>query len=151
MQITEMLPDNKKAIHQAADLLVRGFREHWPDAWPDMAAAMNEVQESFSADRINRIATDDNGEVLGWIGGISQYRGRVWELHPLVVSPEHQKILLDASVENSVNKIFWFLDGKLIWSGDPEDKTFVYPEIGEHTLVCQDDHGRCTCVKLVIR
>ena len=91
MQIIDLLPDNKKAIHQAAGLLVRGFREHWPDAWPDMDAAMNEVQESLSADRINRIAIDDNGKVLGWIGGIRQYRGRVWELHPLVVSPEHQK------------------------------------------------------------
>ncbi len=67
------------------------------------------------------------------------------------VNPEHQKILLDASVENSVNKVFWFLDGRLVWSGDPEEKTFVYPEIGEHTLVCQDDHGRSTSMKLVIR
>jgi penicillin-binding protein 1C len=66
-------------------------------------------------------------------------------------SPEDQKILLDASVENSVNEIFWFLDGKLIWSGDPEEKTFVYPEVGEHALVCQDDHGRSTSMKLVIR
>ncbi|UCH43426.1 MAG: GNAT family N-acetyltransferase [Dehalococcoidales bacterium] len=92
MQIIDLLPDNKKAIHQAAALLVRGFREHWPDAWPDMKAAMNEVQESFNAGRINRIATDDNGDVLGWIGGISEYKGNVWELHPLVVSPEHRKM-----------------------------------------------------------
>jgi penicillin-binding protein 1C len=67
------------------------------------------------------------------------------------VNPEHQKILLDASVENSVNKVFWFLDGRLVWSGDPEEKTFVYPQIGEHTLVCQDDHGRSTSIRLVIR
>jgi penicillin-binding protein 1C len=67
------------------------------------------------------------------------------------VGPEYQKILLDASVENSVNKIFWFLDGKLIWSGDPKTKTFIYPEVGEHLLVCQDDHGRSTSMKVVIR
>jgi penicillin-binding protein 1C len=67
------------------------------------------------------------------------------------VSPEYQKILLDASVENSVNKIFWFLDGKLVWSGPPEEKTFVRPQVGEHTLVCEDDHGRSTSMKLVIR
>jgi penicillin-binding protein 1C len=67
------------------------------------------------------------------------------------VSPEYQKVLLDASVENSVNKIFWFLDGELVWSGDPGEKTFIRPEIGEHLLVCQDDQGRSTSVKLVIR
>ncbi len=67
------------------------------------------------------------------------------------VSPEYQKILLDASVDNSVNRIFWFLDGKLTWSGDPSQKTFIRPEIGEHLLVCQDDQGRSTSVRLVIR
>ena len=67
------------------------------------------------------------------------------------VSLEYQKILLDASVENSVNKIYWFLDGELIWSGDPKKKAFIYPELGEHLLVCQDDHGRSTSVKLVVR
>jgi len=67
------------------------------------------------------------------------------------VSIEYQKILLDASVNNSVNKIFWFLDGKLIWSGDPKEQVFIYPETGEHMLVCQDDHGRATSMKLVIK
>jgi penicillin-binding protein 1C len=67
------------------------------------------------------------------------------------VSHEYQKILLDASVDNSVNKIFWFLDGELIWSGHPEEKAFILPETGEHLLVCQDDCGRSTSVRLVIR
>jgi penicillin-binding protein 1C len=67
------------------------------------------------------------------------------------VDHEYQKILLDASVDNSVNKIFWFLDGELIWSGHPEEKAFILPEIGEHLLVCQDDCGRSTSVKLVVR
>jgi len=67
------------------------------------------------------------------------------------ISPEYQRILLDASAENSVNKIFWFLDGKLVWSGPPEEKTFIHPETGEHNLVCEDDHGRSTSMRLVIR
>lgn len=28
--------------------------------------------------------------VLGWIGGLPDYDGNVWELHPLVVHPDHQ-------------------------------------------------------------
>jgi penicillin-binding protein 1C len=67
------------------------------------------------------------------------------------VSHQYQKILLDASVDNSVNKIFWFLDGRMIWSGHPEKKAFILPETGEHLLVCQDDCGRSTSMKLVIR
>ncbi len=71
-------------------MLIEGFREMSPDAWPDMEAALEEVQESFQADKISRIAVDEGGRVLGWIGGISQYGGKVWELHPLVVRPEWQ-------------------------------------------------------------
>src|SRR5207302_1666798 len=72
-------------------LLVEAFREGWPEAWPDMDEALEEVGESFGADRISRVAVDDDGTVLGWIGGISQYDGNVWELHPLAVSPPHQQ------------------------------------------------------------
>ena len=67
------------------------------------------------------------------------------------VSSEYQKILLDASVDNSVNKIFWFLDGKIVSSGDPKEKVFICPEMGEHLLVCQDDYGRSTSMKLIIK
>jgi len=71
-------------------LLVAGFAAHWPEAWPTLEAALEEVHESFGESRISRIAVDERGGVLGWIGGISQYRGHVWELHPLVVSVAHQ-------------------------------------------------------------
>lgn len=64
---------------------------------------------------------------------------------------EYQKIPLDASVPNTVRKIYWFLDGKLIWSGHPIKKTYIYPERGKHILVCQDDHGRSMSMELKIK
>lgn len=78
-------------MRAVAAMLVEAFRENWPDAWPDLAAGLETVRESFGADRISRIAVDEAGTVLGWVGGISEYDGNVWELHPLVVSPEHQQ------------------------------------------------------------
>jgi aminoglycoside 6'-N-acetyltransferase I len=56
-----------------------------------MGSAMEEVQDAFGAGRVNRIAVDENGAVLGWIGGIPGYDGRVWEVHPMVVRPSHQR------------------------------------------------------------
>jgi len=85
MRIVDLVSTDVSAIRQVAELLVVGFATNWPFAWPDMESALEEVRESFGTGRLSRIAVDEDGTVLGWIGGISQYRGHVWELHPLVV------------------------------------------------------------------
>jgi len=90
MRIIDLGVSDSQAIEQVASIVVEAFREHWPEAWPNMEAALEEVAESFEPGRISRIAVDD-GTLLVWIGGIPHYRGRVWELHPLVVSMAHQR------------------------------------------------------------
>lgn len=74
----------------AANLLIEGFREHWPSAWPDIHAALTEIDEALDPGLICRGALDTTGQLVGWIGGRSAYGGNVWELHPLVVSPARQ-------------------------------------------------------------
>lgn len=85
MRIIDLQLDNQLAVQQVAAMLVAGFKDHWPDAWPELDDALEEVAAMAQPDRISRIAVDDAGTVLGWIGGISGYDGNVWELHPLVV------------------------------------------------------------------
>ena len=70
VQIVDLDPDDERAIRQVAAMLVAGFKEHWPDAWPDLESALEEVRESFGADRLSRVALDERGEAVGWIGGI---------------------------------------------------------------------------------
>src|SRR5262245_34907989 len=90
MIIRDLTAGDTRLIEQVAAILVEGFREHWPDAWPDMESALEEVRESFGEERISRVAVDGDGTVLGWIGGISEYDGKRWELHPLVVDLNYQ-------------------------------------------------------------
>jgi aminoglycoside 6'-N-acetyltransferase I len=90
MQVLDLPRDDESMIQQVAALLVAGFAAHWPDAWPTLESALDEVRESFDKERISRVALDERGKALGWIGGIRQYRGYVWELHPLVVDVAHQ-------------------------------------------------------------
>lgn len=90
MRIVDLRPDDTSAIAQVAMLLVEGFAINWPEAWPNLASALEEVRESLGTDRISRIALDENDTVVGWIGGMSQYDGNIWELHPLVVSVNQQ-------------------------------------------------------------
>ena len=44
----------------------------------------------LEAERICRFAVDEQGNLLGLIGGIPGYAGNVWELHPLAVQPDQQ-------------------------------------------------------------
>jgi len=89
--ILDLEADNEEAIRQAANLLVEGFRDDWPEAWPTEEEALQEVREALGEGRICRVALDEDGAVLGWIGGIPSYEGKVWELHPLVVRPDVQR------------------------------------------------------------
>jgi aminoglycoside 6'-N-acetyltransferase I len=87
MKIINITKKETKYIKQAAQLLVDAFREHWPDAWPTLKDAQTEVKEMLEENRIFRAAVDDDGNLLGMIGGIPEYDGNVWELHPLAVQP----------------------------------------------------------------
>ncbi len=90
MKIITLVKDNDPLVQQAAQLLVDAFREHWPTAWPSLMDGLEEVHEMLEGERICRAAIDDKEKLLGIIGGISQYDGLVWELHPLAVQPDMQ-------------------------------------------------------------
>jgi aminoglycoside 6'-N-acetyltransferase I len=90
MRIITFSTDNTTAVQQAASLLTTAFREHWPDSWPDMDAALEEVHECLEAENICLAAVDDDGHLLGWTGARPAYGVTGWELHPLVVDPARQ-------------------------------------------------------------
>jgi len=139
VQIIDLNPNNQQAIQQTASLLVEGFKEHWPDAWPNLEAALPEVNESFGLDRISRVAISDSGEVLGWIGGIKQYDGYVWELHPLVVRSDHQGQGLGRALVTDLELEVSKHGGLTLWLGtDDEDNMTslsgidLYPNVLKH-------------------
>lgn len=88
--IADFDPTRSDWIDSAASMLVAEFREHHPEAWPRYDDAVDEVRESLAAGRVSRVAVRDDETVIGWIGAIPAYSGRVWELHPLVVRAPFQ-------------------------------------------------------------
>ena len=139
MRIIDLQAEDTRAVEQVAALLIEGFKEHYPSAWPDMKAALDEVAESFEPDRISRVAVDDSGVVLGWIGGIGKNRGNVWELHPLVVHESHQGKgigrALVADLEDQVRE----RGASTLWLGtdDEDNQTTIsgidlYPDVLGH-------------------
>ena len=86
------------------------------------------------------------------------------ERNPIILSPddhsafvlqnhtpiEHQKILLDASVSNSINKLYWFIDGELFAKCAPHEKQFYSPRLGKHKISCMDNEGNSSSVEITI-
>jgi aminoglycoside 6'-N-acetyltransferase I len=135
MRIIDLCPDEKETIHQAAALLVEGFA----DAWPDMEEALQEVWESLGPGRISRVAVDEQGTVLGWIGGRPHYGGHVWELHPLAVRPEHQRKGIGRALVTDLEERVRERGALTLWLGtdDEDDRTTLsgvdlYPNPLEH-------------------
>ena len=90
IRIMTLSSDDHAMIQQAAQLLVDAFREHWPDAWPTLEEGRTEIEEMLETGRICRAAVNEDGNLLGIVGGIPGYDGHVWELHPLAVLPSLQ-------------------------------------------------------------
>lgn len=138
-RITDLTPKNENSIRQVATLLVTAFKEHNPNGWPDMESALREVKESFQEGHISRIAIDKKGTVLGWIGGIKHYKGYSWELHPLVVKPEHQRTGIGRALVADLEMLVKERGGLNIYLGadDEDNMTSVagidlYPNVLEH-------------------
>lgn len=92
MNIISLEKENQKLIKQAAQLLVDAFHEHWREAWTTVEDGLQEIHEILEEERhILRAAIDHENNLLGFIGGLAQYDGNVWELHPLAVQPKLQK------------------------------------------------------------
>ncbi|MCL2030046.1 MAG: GNAT family N-acetyltransferase [Oscillospiraceae bacterium] len=93
MKIVNMQTLNPTQRTQAAQMLT----DELPLGWATLADAFEEV-----TDRVDNLERDGDGEalflaaveeeeVLGWIGMLPSYSGRVYELHPLVVRRDQQR------------------------------------------------------------
>lgn len=89
--ITDLKADQQQAVNQAAAILHETFAvADYGFSWNTMEEALAEVREMTSSYHICRAMFDSSGSVIGWIGGLPEYDGHVWELHPLVVRQDHR-------------------------------------------------------------
>jgi aminoglycoside 6'-N-acetyltransferase I len=85
-----------------------------------MAEARQEVVDSLGPDRISRVAVDIDGTVLGWIGAIRQYDGRVWELHPIVVVESQRKRGIGRALILDLEKTLAARGALTLWAGSDD-------------------------------
>tara|TARA_B100000315_G_C14258158_1_gene442887 strand:- start:37 stop:429 length:393 start_codon:yes stop_codon:yes gene_type:complete len=85
------------------------------------------------------VAVDESGTVLGWIGGIREYRGNVWELHPLAVRADCRRKGIGRTLVTDLEDRVRERGGYTIRVGtdDKDDMTTLgdmdlYPDVFEH-------------------
>lgn len=142
------MPQAREHHLRAAELLVEGFKDHWPEAWPTIESAIEEVNEVCESGVV-RAARDPSGALVGWVGAHSGYRGRVWEIHPLVVDPKAQRRGIGRALIEEVERLA-LADGRVatLWVGsDDEDGMTslagvdLYPEPLRHLGALADRKG----------
>lgn len=109
------------ARYLAARLLVEGFRETAPRAWPDMVAADGEVRAMLEAPSVALAALDEEGRLLGWIGGMPQYYGRTWELQPMVVDAQQRRRGVGAALVRALEAHVLREGGHTLWVGADDE------------------------------
>jgi aminoglycoside 6'-N-acetyltransferase I len=148
MKIYDLKPGDEKALHQVAEILVAGFMDHWPNAWPDIESGLEEANKSLESGKISRIASDENGNIVGWIGAIPEYNNNAWELHPLVVHPDYQGRGIGKALVVDLEAQVRARGGKTIYLGtDDEDSMTslsgvdLYSGLWEHLANIQNLKG----------
>ena len=147
-RIIDLPPDDPDLHRQAAQLLVDGFRDHWPHAWPTLEDALEEVRECARGDRSAWAALDAEGAVAGWIGGIRMYDGNVWELHPLVVRAADRGRGLGRALVEHLAAEARAAGALTLWLGTDDEAGLttlggqeLFPGVLEHVRALRDLHG----------
>lgn len=136
IKIIDLPTDKDGLIEETAVLLINSFGENWV---LDKDSALEEVHESLGNGRISRIALNEQGQVVGWVAAEEQYDGRVWEIHPLAVSPAHQGQGIGRALMHDLEKWVAARGGLTLWLGTDDETgatslsgVDLYPNVWEH-------------------
>src|SRR4051812_19627750 len=126
--------DLDEGLIEAAARLLRDTFLGRADDWQDSDSARQEVRDSLAPDRVSRVFVGEAGDVLGWIGAIDSYGGRVWEIHPLVVLETHRGRGIGRALVEDLERLASTRGVLTLWAGSDD-------EHGETTLSGVDLYG----------
>lgn len=134
MDIVDLRPSHLEWIAQAARIL----HQTLPQGWTTVESALAEVWTSFGPDRISRVAVDERGDVVGWIGAIRRY-SHAWELHPLAVRPDRQREGIGSALVQDLERLLRERGCLTLFVGSDDEtgetsvaNTDLFPDVLEH-------------------
>ena len=114
----EISPLRADARTRAAELLVEAFPHD--NGWPTLEQALEEVDESLATRTC--LAAFDRDLLLGWVAATPLYRGRVWELHPLVVRTAQRTQGIGRALVDALAADITARGGLTLWVGTDDDR-----------------------------
>lgn len=145
MEILDLDPADAAGRERCAELLVEGFRDFAPDAWPNLADAREAVDECLRLGPV-RVARID-GAIAGWIGGRPAY-SRVWELHPLIIDLAHRRRGIGSALVADLERIVAERGAMTLVLGSDDESSLtslfgidLYPDPLAHLAALEDRGG----------
>lgn len=87
-------------------------------------------------------------QTIGWIGGISQYDRQTWELHTLVVHPDHRGMGVGTALVRDFEAQVRQAGATTVWLGtdDEDGRTSLggvdlYPDVPERAAAIRNLHS----------
>ncbi len=95
--------------HEQTERLValtfESAQQHFPGWLPTLESARKEAREALAPSHVSRVLLGEDGP-LGWIAACHQW-GRIWEIHPLIVAPNHQRKGLGQRLVHKIEAVTW--------------------------------------------
>lgn len=139
--ISDLAAGGEKALRQTAAILLEAFADRAPE-WQDLPACERYVRESLSQAkpaRVNLVALDERGDVLGYIGGTDEGNVFLWELDPLAVRRDRQGQGIGRALIAALEQRARAAGAVTLWLGtdDWDQLTSIggidlYPDVLEH-------------------
>ena len=129
MKIIDLQQGTKDYCEQVAMLIHHAFP--FADGYPTMEGARKEVQQLLETGKVLRIYLAED-VVLGVIGAQPAYRGKSWELHPLVVKEGVRKSGVGAKLVADLEAQIAGFGGGTLYLGT--DDTMGQTSIGDRNL-----------------
>lgn len=117
VSVAELSAEQREQLAQVA---FRAARRHAPEWLPDVDAAREEIEDALEPEVYSRVALDADGTPIGYVAVKHQY-GRLWELHPLVVDPDHQGRGHGRALVAAIEAIVAEGGGLTVWVGTSDE------------------------------
>lgn len=141
MEIVDLSLQPGSVRDMAAEFLVAEF--DGPSGWRDRGSAAAEVARILR-DGFAR-AVVDTGHLVGWVGALPEYNGRVWELHPIVVQRTYRRRGIGRLLVGALEQEVRHRGGLMITLGTDDDRGMtsltgvdLYADVPRHIREIRD-------------